>query len=224
MRGGNRHDVHAAFHKRADVVQNAFAVEFAKGVARGRDRRATNEMKARVARRFELRVALLRDALDVAHREQAAQIVLVIHDEQFVNAKMFVEKFVGARDGVLAEFLLGDGVNLGAGREGVGDFALGVARLDDVAGKQADEFALVIHDGKCAEAEFFLLNQRQHVTDELVGRDLDRFLNQPVNVVFDAADLGKLLALRHVVMDEAEAAVGRHGDGHARLGHGVHVG
>jgi len=32
-------------------------------------------------------------------------------------------------------------------------------------------------------------------------------LNQPVNVIFDAADLGKLLALRHVVMDEAETAV-----------------
>ena len=151
-------------------------------------------------------------------------MVVVVHDEQFVNAKMFVEKFVGARDGVLAEFLLGDGVNLCAGREGVGDLAFGVARLDDVAGKQTDEFALVIHDGKSAEAEFFLLNQSQHVTDELVGRDLDRFLNQPVNVVFDAADLGKLLALRHVVMNEAEAAVGRHGNGHARLGHGVHVG
>jgi len=120
---------------------------------------------------------------------------------------MFVEKFVGARDGVLAEFPLGDGVNLGAGREGVSNFALGVARLDDVAGKQADEFALVIHDGKCAEAEFFLFNQSQHITDELVRGDLDRLLNQPVNVVFDTADLGKLLVLRHVVMDEAQAAL-----------------
>ena len=110
------------------------------------------------------------------------------------------------------------------GREGVGDLAFGVARLDHVAGKQTDELALVIHDRKGAEREFFLLDHFQHVADELVGRDRDRFLNQAVNVVFDAADLGKLLALRHVVMDEAEAAVGRHGDGHARLGHGVHVG
>ncbi len=92
-----------------------------------------------------------------------------------------------------------------------------------MAGKQADEFALVIHDGKCAEAEFFLFNQSQHITDELVRGDLDRLLNQPVNVVFDTADLGKLLVLRHVVMDEAQAAVGRHRDGHARLGYGVHV-
>ena len=106
VRGGNGHDIHAAFHERADVVQNAFAVEFAKGVARGRDRRAANEMKARVARGLELRVALLRDALDVAHREQAAQMVLVVHHEQFVDAEMLGEKFVGAGDGVLAQFLL----------------------------------------------------------------------------------------------------------------------
>jgi len=58
---------------------------------------------------------------------------------------------------------------------------------------------------------------------KLVRGDLDRLLNQPVNVVFDTADLGKLLVLRHVVMDEAQAAVGRHRDGHARLGYGVHV-
>jgi len=153
--GGNRHDVHAAFHERADVVQNACAVKFAKGVARGRNRRATNEMKPRVARRFELRAAFLRDALDVAHREQAAQVVLVIHNEQFVNAKMFVEKFVGARDGVLAEFLLGDGLNLGAGREGVGNFAFGVARLDDVAESRPTSLPLPSTTGKVLKPNFF---------------------------------------------------------------------
>ena len=63
-------------------------------------------MKARVARGLELRVAFLRDALDVAHREQAAQMVLVVHHEQFVDAEVFGEKFVGAGDGVLAQFLL----------------------------------------------------------------------------------------------------------------------
>ena len=126
--------------------------------------------------------------------------------------------------GSLPSSFLRDGVDLRARREGLGDLAFGVTRLDDVAGKQADQFALFIHDRERAEAEFPFLDHLQHVADELVGRDLDRFLNQAVDVVFDAADLGKLLALRHVVMDEAEAAVERHGDGHARFGHGVHVG
>jgi hypothetical protein len=150
------------------VVQNAFAVQFAKGVARGRNRRAADEAEVRVARRLELRLALLRDALHVAHRDEAVQMVLVVHHEQLVDAEMFGEKFVGAGDGVLAQFLFGDGVDLRARRERLGNFAFGVTRLDDVAGKQADQFALFIHDRKRAEAEFFLLDQSQHVADELV--------------------------------------------------------
>ena len=48
--------------------------------------------------------------------------------------------------GSLPSSFLRDGVNLRARRERLGDLAFGVARLDDVAGKQADEFALFIHD------------------------------------------------------------------------------
>ena len=189
-----------------------------------RNRRAADEAELRVARGLELRLAFLRDALDVAHRDEAVQMVVVIHHEQLVDAEMFGEKFVGARDGVFAQFFFGDGVNLFARRERLDHFLRGVTRLDDVAGKQADEFAFFIHHRKRAEAEFFLFNQRQHVADELVGRNFDRVLNQALDVIFDAADLRKLVALRHVVMNEAEAAVERHGDGHARFGDGVHVG
>src|SRR5436190_948080 len=53
--------------------------------------------------------------------------------------------------------------------------------------------------------------------------DLNRFLDETGYMKFHAADFGKLLTLRHVVMDEAERAVQRHGDGHARFGHGIHV-
>ena len=42
-------------------------------------------------------------------------------------------------------------------------------------------------------------------------------------MILHAADFGELLALGHVVVNEAEAAVERHGGGHARFGHGVHV-
>ena len=70
---------------------------------------------------------------------------------------------------------------------------------------------------------FFSSIERQHVADKLVGRNFDGFLNQTVDVIFHAADFGKLLAFRHVVMDEAQTAVERHRDGHARFGHRVHV-
>ena len=181
-------------------------------------------MEMRVARRLELRLALLRDALHVAHRDEAVQMVLVVHHEQLVDADVLGEKFVRAGNRVAAQLLFCDGVNLRARRERLGNFLCGVTWLDDVAGQQADEFSFGIHDRKRAEAEFLLFNQRQDVADELVRRDLDRLLNQTVDVVFHAADLGKLLAFRHVVMDEAEAAVERHGNGHARFRHRVHVG
>ena len=56
-----------------DVGEDALAVQFAEGVARGGNRRAAHQPEARVAGRLELRVALLRDAFHVAHREQPAQ-------------------------------------------------------------------------------------------------------------------------------------------------------
>ena len=74
--------------------------------------------------------------------------------------------------GSLAQLLLADGVDLGARREGVGHLSFGVARLDHVAGEQADQFALVIHNRKSAEREFAFLDHFQHVADELVRRRL----------------------------------------------------
>ena len=163
VRGGNGHGIHAAFHESADVREDAFAIQFAEGIARGADRRAAHEAELRIARGFELRLALLLDALDVVHREQAAQIVVVIHHEQFVDAGALGKKLVGAGDGILAEFLLVDGVNLFARRHGLGNLALGVTRFDDVAGEQADEFAFFVHHRKRAEAEFAFLHQLHHV-------------------------------------------------------------
>jgi len=69
-----------------------------------------------------------------------------------------------------------------------------------------------------------VFDEFEHVADVLFRRNLDGFLDQSVDVVFDAADLGQLLAFRHIVMDEAQPAVERHGDGHARFSHRVHVG
>jgi hypothetical protein len=110
------------------------------------------------------------------------------------------------------------------GRQGLGHFAFGVTRADDVAGKQADRsLPDSSTTGKVLKRKFAFLDQGEDIADELVGRNFDRILDQAVDVVFDAADLGELLALGHVVMDEAEAAVEGHGDGHARFGDGVHV-
>ena len=223
VRGGNGDDIHAAFDEAADMLKNSFFVQLAERIARGRDRRAADEMEIRIARRLELRRAFQRDALHVAQRDQPAQFVLVVHHEQLVDAEMLGEKLVGARNRVLAQFLLHDGVDLRARRERLRNLQLRVTRLDDVAGQQPDQLSYFVNHREGSEREFLLLNDGQHVADELFRRNLDRFLDQTVDVVLHAADLGDLLPLRHVVMDEAQAAVERHRDGHARFRHRVHV-
>ena len=224
VRGGDRDDIHAAFHQPAGVFEDPFFIKFAKRIACGRNRRAADEVKVCVARGLELRRALERDPFHVAQRDEPAQFVPVVHDQQLVDAKMLGEKFVGACNRILAQFLLQDGVDLRPRRQRRRNLHFCVTRLDDVAGQQTDELALPIHDGKSSEREFFLLDHGQHVADELLRRNLDRLLNQAVDVIFHAADFGELLPFRHVVMDEAEAAIERHRDGHPGFGHGVHVG
>ena len=126
----------------ADVGEDALAVQFAKRVARGRDRRAADQAEMRVARRLELRVPLLRDALHVAHREQPVQPVLVVHHQQLVDAGVVGEELVGLGDGVAAQFLLVERVDLAARRQRLGNLAFGVALLDDMAREQAHQLAL----------------------------------------------------------------------------------
>ena len=140
-----------------------------------------------------------------------------------MDARVIGKKFVGAGDWVRAQFILFDGVNLVPRRERLGHFAPGVARLHDVARQQAGQSTIGAHHRERAKGEPALFDHVQHFANEMFGRDFDWILNQTVHVVLHAAQFGKLLLLRHVVVDEAEPAVQRHGDGHPGFGHRVHV-
>ena len=224
VRGRDRHHVQAALHQPADVGEDALAVQLAERVPRRRHRRAADQPEMRVARRLELRVPLLRDALHVAHREQPVQPVLVVHHQQLVDARVVGEELVRLGDGIAAQLLLVERVDLAARGERLGHLAFGVALLDDMAREQAHQLALAVHHGKRAERKPLLRDQLQHLPDQLLRGHFDRLLDQAVDVVLHAADFGKLLPLGHVVMDQPQPAVERHRDGHARLGHRVHVG
>ena len=137
---------------------------------------------------------------------------------------MLGEELVGQGDGIVAQFPPCDGVDLGAGSECLGNCLGRIAGLDHMARKQTDEFSLCVDDREGTESEFLLFDEIEHIRDAEIGGDLDRILNQPLDVVFHTADLLELLALRHVVMDQPQAAVERHGDRHPGLGHRVHVG
>ena len=111
----------------------------------------------------------------------------------------------------------------GARGERLRHFALGVALLDHVAGQQPNQLPLRVHHRKGAEREPLLLDQTQHIADELVRRRLDGLLDQAVDIVLHPAHLRELLPLSHVVMNQAQPAAERHGNRHARFGHRVHV-
>ena len=60
------------------------------------------------------------------------------------------------------------------------------------------------------------------VGDELVGRDGDRVDDHAALRALHLVDFAGLLLDGEVAVDDADAALLRHGDGQARLGHRVH--
>ena len=141
-----------------------------------------------------------------------------------MDADVLGEEFVRGLDRVGGDALLLHGEELLAGRHDIGDQLGAVAVLDDVAREQADEFAVFIGDREGAEIEAALVDHLQDVADGGAGQHGHRVGNEAVDVMLHAGDLADLVLARQVVMDEAQAAVEGHGDGHARLGDGVHVG
>ena len=75
-----------------------------------------------------------------------------------------------------------------------------------------------------AEAEALLLDEFEDIADVLLGVDADGVLDKAMNMVLHARHFRELFFLGHVVVDEPETTVQRHGYGHTCLGDGVHVG
>ena len=134
------------------------------------------------------------------------------------------KKSIGGFDRILRDGARFFSDELGAGCHHSGDLLGLVAVFHDVAGEETDENSGGVDDGERGERETFFVDELEDIADELVRGDGDRILDEAVNVTFDAGDFLHLLAGRHIIVDEAEAAVERHGDRHARLGDGVHVG
>ena len=157
--------------------------------------------------RAKLRLLLKRDPLDVAQGEQAAEAILRVHHQQFVDAGMLGEKLVCDRDRVGPQFFFLNRLDLIAPDECIRNLFGRVPWLDDVAGKQTDQFLIVAHNREGAEGVALGVDPLEHLANRLVWGDRDRFLDQAVDVILDAANLLELLLVRHVVMDQAEPAV-----------------
>ncbi len=221
--GGDGNGIDAFIDELADMAEDAVAVEFAVRLAVGGNGGAAHQAEVAVAGGFDRLLGLLLDALDVAEGEEAAEAVLFVDDQKFVDAEVLGEKFIGGFDRVFDDVLFGQRIDLVAGRHGLGDVTVGVAAFDDASGEEAEQLVVGIDDREGAEAEAAVMDVVEHFADFLMGADFNGLLNEAVNVILHAGDFFDLLLVAHVVVDESEPAVECHLDGHFRFGHGVHV-
>ena len=106
------------------------------------------------------------DALDVGGGDEAAQTIVGIDDEHFVNTDVGGEEAVGGGDGILR----GGGGRLGDEGGARGHHfkdAFGfVALFDDVAGEETGETTSGVDDGERGKRETLGFDHGQDVADE----------------------------------------------------------
>ncbi len=110
-------------------------------------------------------------------------------------------------------------------RHHIADFDPVIGQEFDVAGRDdADEPAGGVDDRETGErvlpGAFFI----HHLFDGLVLAENHRSPDDAVQVVLDLADFVGLAFDRQILVNHADAAELRHGDGHRAFGHGIHRG
>ena len=109
------------------------------------------------------------------------------------------------------------------GGHDLGDRALHVVLEPQIAvGHDAFEEAPVVHHGDASDA--VLRHDVVGVADERVDRQGDRILNHPALAPLHLPDLRGLSRDGHVLVDDRNAALAGHCDGHVGLAHCVHGG
>ncbi len=154
--------------------------------------------------------------LDVLDGDEAFELVVVIDDEEFLDA-VLVEDVLGllerGADGHGDEVLLGhDGVD---GEVGAGDEA------EVAVGENADELA-VLGDGDAGD--LVTAHDLEGGGDGFLGRDGDGVDDHAGFRALDLVDFAGLLLDGEVAVNDSHAALLGHGDGEAALGDGVHGG
>ena len=130
---------------------------------------------------------------------------------------MLVEDVLGLLEGGAD----GDGDEVGL-RHHFGDGNVGARFEAEVAvGEDADEPA-VAGDGDAGD--FVAAHDLEGVGDELLGGHGDGVDDHAGFGALDLVDFARLLIDGEVAMDDAEAALLGHGDGHAGFGDGIHGG
>src|SRR5699024_2740045 len=148
---------------------------------------------------------------------QAAQFELVVDHQNLLNAVAVQQLQHLVLAGALAH---GDKLVLAC--HDVAHRVIGPALKAHVAaGDNADQLAAVHH----RHAGYIVLaSQFQHFANGGVRANRVRILNDPGLIFLDDANLVGLHVYGHVLVNDANATGLSHGNGQARLGHGVHGG
>ena len=208
VRGVDDQDVHAGFGQGGGALP---------GVAPVADGSADDEAAARVLRG----VGVLLGLDEVLDGDEAGQVVVVVDDGQLFDA-VLSQQVLGVLTG---DANLADDEAVARGHAVAhaqgGPFALG-DEAQVAVGDDAQERAVLVHDGQAGDA--VVAAEAVEFVDGRVGADGDRVFDHAGFAALDLADLRGLFLDGEVAVQDADAALAGHGDGHARFGDGVHGG
>ncbi len=180
------------------------------GAHRGRDAKAAEFVLARGR--------VLDRLLNVLDRDEALEPVVLVDDEQLLD-------LVTVQDlaGVLERGADGDGHQVGPGHhvcDGAVQFALEPQVTVREDADQPSFLGPVLGDRHAGDP--VAPHQFVRIGELVVRRERDRVDDHAALRPLHAIDLRGLFLDREVLVDDAEAALLGEGDGHRRLGHGVH--
>ena len=157
--------------------------------------------------------------LDVLHRDQPGEAAVVVDERQLLDAVALQDRlrlFERRADRRRAEVL---------GRHELRHRAVEVAALaeaDVTVRQDAHEAAVGVGDRHAREPE--PVHQLLGIVQRRRRRQRHRVGDHPALAALDLLHLGGLVGDREVAVDDADAALAGHRDGHARLGDLVHRG
>ena len=204
VRGVDDDDVHPGFDQRGEALFGPLADP---------DRRADPQLALLVLRRIRVLARLE----NVLHRDQAAQLEAVLHDQHALEPMLVQElsRFLRA-----CPFL---DVYQPIARSHDGAHRLVEVGLEAIVAVRdhADHFAL-LHDRESRHP--MLLREREELSHRDIGRYRHRVAEHPRLVALHFGNFRGLLLGGEILVDEADAALLRDGDRERRLGHRVHRG
>ena len=208
VRGVDDEDVHAGLGQGGGALPRVAPVA---------DGSADDEASARVLRG----VGVLLSLDEVLDGDEAGQVVILVDDGQLFDA-VFGQQVLGvlAGDADLTDDEAVTGSHTVAHAQG-GPFVLG-DKAQVAVGDDADEGAVLVHNGQTGDT--VVATEAVEFVDGGVGADGDGVFDHAGFAALDLADLRGLFLDGEVAVEDADAALAGHGDGHARFGDGVHGG